>query len=842
MALAAGQTDSPHNDESGVYELDSISVSGNPIDALHGFELRRAASQITDFQLESEIKALPHKSAADVLNQFPGVQSERNRAQTSSLTIRGFEDITTTLDGEQVFTGASRAFSLADLPAELLSFVSIVKGREARHISSGIGGLVALRMRQPFDSEQSFLEINLGSIYERNSDELSTNASLVASTVWELNSGARVGVLLSGSEQDSSYQVQGSGRAFWTEKPVGPNQELIRFPDVTNMGIQVGDRQNDTYRIATQFETPKSLILEADIVFIGSEEAIQTQFLNVIPTPQSVVDYEIAEGTDNVASELTLQNGAYFVDPMVGNDLTDTETWITSVSAEFELGNTTLTTSLHSTSSDSEGWHPGLFFTKSNLPRSHLYLSRSRNVDLDSTELDLTQWDNTEILLWREEVNPSSGKENIVKLDASSKDISLLFPLLKWGFRFAERSITARNGESFRFYPESPTAASSVEGIGRITEGQRTGFGDLSILDWYSPNGDYVYNSPDEIRNLFGLASGPPPTTDENAIDHRETDFSAYLQNDYIFSLKEYGIEGSVGIRIEETKRDLTGFERGEPVSSDTDRFDVLPYWHTRFALSNSQFFKASVNQTVTHPTFFQLNPRTRFNPRNGQASGGNPLLNPIEATNLDLAYECYYGASNFFTATLFYRDISGLIYQSFEREEIDGEATLVERPRNAGDGHIGGIEISWRHFLDGDKGLGVSANYTQLSGHSYYPLFDSVAKLPLLSTHSGNLGLIYKTNKLSLNVAYGYRGPYLNGYQFNFPTDDPNHAEWSAARNGLDLKILYQFSDYIELSASATNLLDQAREGFWGQPDSPYRSTVSLWDRTFEIGLRLTY
>ena len=74
------------------------------------------------------------------------------RGDGTAVAIRGLTQMQTTLNGREIFSaGTGRSLEFADIPAEMLAGIRVYKTSSAPQIEGGIGGLVDLRTRRPFD-------------------------------------------------------------------------------------------------------------------------------------------------------------------------------------------------------------------------------------------------------------------------------------------------------------------------------------------------------------------------------------------------------------------------------------------------------------------------------------------------------------------------------------------------------------------------------------------------------------------------------------------------------------------------------------------------------------------
>ena len=79
--------------------------------------------------------------------------------------------------------------------------------------------------------------------------------------------------------------------------------------------------------------------------------------------------------------------------------------------------------------------------------------------------------------------------------------------------------------------------------------------------------------------------------------------------------------------------------------------------------MARPDLFALSSRIDIGNRDFFQLT-----------AEGGNPDLDPLQSTNLDISYENYYREGSYFAVNLFYKDIKDFVgTKTVEGQNING-------------------------------------------------------------------------------------------------------------------------------------------------------------------------
>src|SRR5690606_5648473 len=133
-------------------ELDRIEVRGLRASMIDALQIKQGSMQIVDAIVAEDIGKFPDNNLVEALQRVTGVQTtDRGGGEVSTVSIRGLNDVTTTINGRNIFTASGRSVALADIPASLLSSVEIYKTRSASLIETGIAGVIDIHTHRPFD-------------------------------------------------------------------------------------------------------------------------------------------------------------------------------------------------------------------------------------------------------------------------------------------------------------------------------------------------------------------------------------------------------------------------------------------------------------------------------------------------------------------------------------------------------------------------------------------------------------------------------------------------------------------------------------------------------------------
>ncbi len=167
---------------------------------------KRDAEQVVDSITAQDIGALPDRSVSEALQRVPGVTLQRtneNRdpARLSSegggVFIRGLSWVRSELNGRDVFSASNgRGLSFEDVSSDLLVGVDVYKNPSAELVEGGIGGIVNLRTRKPFDSPGYVFALSGDANYADLRKKTFWSGNALASGRWQTPLG-EMGLLLS---------------------------------------------------------------------------------------------------------------------------------------------------------------------------------------------------------------------------------------------------------------------------------------------------------------------------------------------------------------------------------------------------------------------------------------------------------------------------------------------------------------------------------------------------------------------------------------------------------------------------------------------------------------------
>jgi len=368
--------------------------------------------------------------------------------------------------------------------------------------------------------------------------------------------------------------------------------------------------------------------------------------------------------------------------------------------------------------------------------------------------------------------------------------------------------------------------------------------GDYGLPSWLTPCADYMHNNMTAVRALFGRNSktGEDPMS---RFDNQEKTYAIYGKARYGFDIGQVPVDGTVGVRVVQTKAVLNGFGRVDgnlptPVSNSVDSTDVLPNLTMRAKVLPDVQARFNAGKSVQRPNFDAFNPGVSYNVPSttvmAVGTGGNPNLKPIEGNNFDLAMEWYFAPTGSLTATVYHHKFKNYIINGASKETYNGIVYDVNRPRNMATGKLEGVELGYQQFYDKLpgvlSGLGMQANITYSRGD--------------LSENDGTAIPFLGMSKLSYNIVGLYeRGPWSGRLAYSWRdkfTDASNYRGLGFDLmvdpiKTLDGSVSYKISDNMSMTLDVENMLDRKYHDYHGIASNP--RDIRRYDRVVGLSLR---
>ncbi|WP_407353132.1 TonB-dependent receptor [Luteimonas sp. R10] len=288
QAHAQQSTERPGGaDQDDATELDRVVVTGVRGSLTKAQIIKETTDQIVDSVVAEDIGKLPDNNIAEALQRISGVQIRRNKGEGSEIAIRGLTQVRTELNGRDIFTAnEGRALNLEDVPAELLAGIDVYKNPNAELIEGGIGGLVNLRTRMPFDADGMRISGSFTVNRWDLRDSVQPSASFLFSNRW-LTGVGEMGFLFNAARQEGQYRedrINLGNYLVFDDVPGYEGQEVV-IPTEVGMYSHFGDRERDGLAAAFQWKPNDGMeiyaqALRSDYKFRNREYSVRAGNFN----------------------------------------------------------------------------------------------------------------------------------------------------------------------------------------------------------------------------------------------------------------------------------------------------------------------------------------------------------------------------------------------------------------------------------------------------------------------------------------------------------------------------------------------------------------------------------
>ncbi|WP_158913843.1 TonB-dependent receptor [Caulobacter sp. S45] len=862
IATAADTGSTPQAAAGAAPEAGSTPGSGNTVNevvvtglraSLQGAQsIRRNSTDIVDSIVAQDIGKFPDNTVGDALQRITGVQITRAAGEASSVLVRGLPNVTTEINGRDIFTTTGRSVSLSDLPAELVSGLDVYKTVSADQLEGGIAGLINIRLRRPLDFDGLEVAGTVRGIYGDQRDALDPNGSLLVSDRWHTGIGD-VGALLSLSYQKRRYLDETAFNFVSIAGPTNPaTGQPLQIPQTTGDIAALGDRTRYGANFSAQWRPSNNLEFYFDSIYTGYRNNTSNDYFIGIPGAGNLQSFTTEPGSNEVASLSSLNNFT-----LTSNQAFEarTDTFQNAFGGKWSHDRLTVTSDASYTYSIFQQ-RDVILDTRFNAPTYAVNFLQNGTPNSVLGGVDVTSANNFDLNQLFDDHERQVGDELALRIDATY-DLDLPFiKSVTVGFRYAYRTANseASNGNGIPAPAGSAISAASLPGLGTLSPANFLG-GDrsLAVTQWFNADPQYTLSHTDQLRALFGQAPGEQPYDPALTFHATQHSYAGYIKANFDFSVADHPVTGDFGVRVVDTDESLLGFQvlpfttNVSAVDSTPSYQNVLPSFNGKVGLIRNVYFRVSAGKTVTFPDFSALNPALSLNSPGptliGTGTAGNPNLKPTTSTNVDAALEWYFAKTGSVTGTYFHRDINGYIENFGVPTVVNNISYLVTEPESTGAGELQGLELAYQQFYDFlpplFKGFGTQANFTYIDSYTMSPASPGAPSvkqaLANVSRYSYNLVGIYERGPFSARLAYNWRSKYV--VAFNAGGDQPQTII-SQPYGDLDMSMSYALTPKLVLTADLANLTRTVSQDYFGNPTLFPRDTARS-DRTFELGLR---
>lgn len=844
-------------------------------------EIKQSHQSIVDSIVASDIDKLPDINVSYALSRIPGIQVAHTFAGlggNGAVTIHGLTQVANTIDGREVFTpgGASgggiangqRTFDYSQIPSALIAGIDVYKTSAADQLDGGLGGLIDVRLRKPFDFASGLQgSVAAGMTYNDLANSARPNYNLFVSDSGMTKMG-KVGALISVGYNISPWREDNIG----VGNPTAMSSLVTGTPGALagngyNLSSSWGTFETFGYHTEVQWQPNEHLQFYAGAnhnQWWNVEQ--QVSFLIGLPASAAVAGSGVMFSGDNVAVKSATFHNVTGTSYSVIRDLADRST-TTFIGGKWTSDNLTVNFDLSHFVAAYEFLNNG-FWMSATIP--------SLTYDLGGTVpsayvtgaslMDPSLYQAQQVI---HRLFPSRGQNTVGKVDAEYNVSSGFLTKILAGVRYAQ---SQQDDSNLGLYlggwdiPAAQKGLNNFPGLISASPSQNffTGYSEPQPMQYLSSTLWSTFRDPATMLKTFGAPASVTPTNiglygtpnPLNFYDITEKTTAVYVMPKFEGKIGNLPYDGNVGLRAVQTKEETHGNQTINPGTAQqgigpilisSSYTDYLPSANFRLKFTPTIFLRMAASKTITRPSFNQISPsltlnRNPLNPAANSGSQGNPALKPVRSTNYDVSLEDYFNKDSVVYLAGFYKDVTGFIANVSNPMTVDGVTYQVTTPGNLNPATIKGAEAGYHQFFTflpaPFDGLGLQANYTLVKSSTPSTIQGYNIPLTNLSEKSYNVVAMYEKGGFSARVAYNWRDKYVTGIS-NFVGVGPIQ-QVVRSYGDLDASLNYNFTKNLQLSIQGVNLTNSIRYQFWGSERFP--SNVYLDGTTLMANISYRY
>jgi len=881
-------------------DLDTVTVTGYRASVEKALDIKRSESGVVDAIVAEDIGKFPDLNLAESLQRVPGVVITREAGEGRNISVRGLgpdftrvringmEALTTVGAGDQSGgTNRGRGFDFNVFASDLFSQLIVRKTASADVEEGSLGATVDLRTARPFDYDGYTFAASGQASYNAMAQKADPRVAALISNTW---ADGTFGGLLSVAYSERQALEEGSNTGRWANGPSNGNFSASspftaarsanvyhpRFPRYVQM-------EHEQKRLGVtgtlQWKPTDATEISLDALYSKIDAERDEHYIEAISFSRGTSGTPRLVGKPNmIVKDGVIENNALVygefdnVDIRTENrhDEWSTEFKQIALNGQHRFGDDfTLSGKVGISRSKHENpIQTTIIMDKYDVDGySYDYRGNSRfpklNYGIDPT--NPAGWELAEIRLRPQYVDNDFDTGQVDFNWNISPGFRLKGGILAKNYTFSTVELRRASELAVPNFPNGtkilPVDMTQQAGLKGIT-----GTPD----QWVVPNLDAIADQFDIYSNS-GIFAVAPRANNVRSVD--EEDRGGYLMGEFSTDLGSIPFSGNFGVRYVKTKQSSTGLSTlaTGTVSTTVDRSydDTLPSFNVVAEVAPDFLIRLGAAKVMSRPGLGSLTPGATVAVAGGARtiSSGNPNLDPIRATNVDLGFEWYFSEGAMAGIGLFYKDIESFVQTTREVAPYSASGLPAElligtgaspaddftytKPVNTPGGELHGLEANYTQpftFLPGNwSNLGIQLNYTWVESQIQYinssgqPVMK--ADLTGLSKSSWNATLFYEGKVFSGRVSATNRDDYLTqvpGTEAGFNVDGTHGMTGTTF---IDASIRYAISDKLELSLEGMNLTNEASDEWVYSPATgrlPLQYTET--GRQFMLGARYKF
>lgn len=797
-------------------DVEIIEVKGFRGSLVESINTKRFSTQVVESISAEDIGKLPDSSIAESIARLPGLTAQRLDGRASRVSVRGFSEneSATTFNGrEQVSIGDNRGVEFDLYPSEIMSGVTVYKTPNASLDAEGIAGVIDMQTVKPLSKGERVIMFN-GQLEQTGFDKLNPdgNDSGYRGTISYIDQFAddTIGVAFAYNKMSSPNQEKRWNSWGYPEFEAAGEQYSILGG--AKPYVRSSTLERDSAMFVLEAAPTDRLNMTFDALYVDfSDEKILRGIEVPFAWGQGTIDAssaEIDESSGFITSAVT--QGQRVV---VRNDYEERNAELTqfgfntkydindSWSLEFDASVSEVKREIWSIESysgtgrgDANGVadNIGYAFDGGNTGAQFSHELDYSDYDLiqlggplswgassalnDKYGLTGTAYENTaqDGFINAPEIN---DELQTLKLAASKALENEYFSKVSFGVSYRDRE---KSKLSEGYYMTLKDFSLANPGMLAIPEQYREG---SASLDFIGMGNMVAYDTNGLVNDGYYDLLQESLTNQKHKTQSwtvQEEVIAVFAQLDINAEIGSIPVTGNIGARYVQTDQSSQGSAANTvnglvvvtPTDVSHDYSHFLPSINLSFAIDEEQTIRFGAAKTISRARLDEMNASINATYSQTQPddngnfwsiSGGNPKLEPKEATGFDLSYENYFDAEGYFAAAFFYKDITQWIFDGTYDVDMTGVAdpSTGEIPAtstgtgsgkvNGGEGDLWGYELSlslpFSVFHPSLEGFGLIASHTGVeqdlsdqNGNEYElpGLSDQIDSLTFYYEHSG--------------------------------------------------------------------------------------------------------
>lgn len=857
--------------------LSALVVTGLRGSLASAAEIKQEKQQIVDSIVASDIDKLPDINVSYALSRVPGVQLAHTFSGlggNGAVTIHGLNQIVNTIDGREVITPGGiangtagvgvgqRTFDYSQIPSALIAGIDVYKTSAANQIEGGLGGLVDVRMRKPFDFAEGYGGgITVGTTYSTLKEDFAQNFNVFANASTKTEHG-KVGVIVAVSDITTPWREDSIGVGNPT-----PNSAVTTgvATALTSSGYtnnsSYGEFKTQGFNVVVEWQPTESLQLYAGFnpnKWRNIQDTVQ--FVTSHPVSATVAGSGVMfDGSTTAVRRATFVNTtatAYGFIRDLENKLN-----MASLGGKYTAGDLTVNFDANRYTS-SNRFYNNLVFASVSIP-SLTYDLGGAIPSISVSGVNLMDPSVYRLSQVNYRLFPSNTEGRGARIDGEYNIAKGFISKLAAGFRYA--TTTSDNLPTGLFLgsfsiPSTANSLSQYSNLWRPSPIQKMfpGYSESQNQSFLASD-TRVMRDANALYKAYNATNTPDTSATVNPLslfDIKETTTAFYLMPQFSAQIGGYHVDGNFGLRAVQTKENTKGYQGATaatavPLTLKSSYWDYLPSLNGRLKLTDKFYVRFAASKTITRPTFGSLSPSLTLNanpvdPNLNSGAQGNPDLKPVRATSYDLSLEYYPNKADVFYVAGFEKHVKGFIGNFSEPRTYDGVTYLIRTSKNLNPATIKGVEFGFQHFFTNlpapFDGLGLQGNYTYVDSTTPTTVtgIGTPVNAPLtnLSKRSYNAVVMYEKGPFSGRVAYNYRSDFVTGFAYYVNTGLLNQE--MLGYGDLDASINYSITKNVQIAIQGVNLTNALRYQVFGSKQFP--SNIYLDGRQFMASVTLRY